>query len=122
MTKHHKTFKLLALSVLAFSMGIAASARAETTGQYVDDATITAKVKEAILADAQLKVLDVSVNSLHGTVTLSGAVDNKSQEAEAVRVAKMVNGVAMVKDNLSIKTTPRPVTIGLMGSALRKFQ
>jgi hyperosmotically inducible protein len=106
MTKHHKTFKLLALSVLAFSMGIAASARAETTGQYVDDATITAKVKEAILADAQLKVLDVSVNSLHGTVTLSGAVDNKSQEAEAVRVAKMVNGVAMVKDNLSIKTTP----------------
>jgi len=101
-----KTFKLLALSVLSFSIGIGTSALAETTGQYIDDATITAKVKEAILADSQLKVLDVSVNSLHGTVTLSGAVDNKSQEAEAVRVAKMVNGVAMVKDNLSIKTTP----------------
>jgi len=105
MTKHDQTFKFLALSAVALSISMASPAFAESTGRYIDDATITAKVKEAILADSQLKVLQVSVDTSHGTVLLSGAVDTKSQEAEAVNVANKVNGVIAVTDNLSIKNT-----------------
>jgi len=105
MTKHDQTFKFLALSAVALSISMASPAFAESTGRYIDDATITAKVKEAILADSQLKVLQVSVDTSHGTVLLSGAVDTKSQESEAVNVANKVDGVTAVTDNLSVKNT-----------------
>lgn len=98
-----QTLKFLALSALALSVGMAAPAFAETTGHYIDDATITAKVKEAIIADSQLKVLEITVNSLHGTVALGGTVDTKEQEEEAVKVTKLVDGVAKVTDNMSVK-------------------
>ena len=109
MTTSYQTFKFLALSALALPIGMEASIKmsspafAETVGQYIDDATITAKVKEAILANPSLKVLQMEVETIHGTVTLSGSVDTKFQEEEAIRVAKTVNGVARVTDNLSVK-------------------
>jgi hyperosmotically inducible protein len=103
MTRYNQTFKFLALSAVVLALGVASPAFAESTGRYIDDATITAKVKEAILADSQLKVLQVSVDTSHGTVLLSGAVDTKSQESEAVKVTNQVDGVTAVTDNLSIK-------------------
>lgn len=103
MIKPHLT-RLFTLSAFALSLGVVASACAETTGQYIDDATITAKVKESILADSQLKVFQITVDTLHGTVTLGGSVDNKSQEDEAIKDAKLINGAAKVVDNLVIKT------------------
>ncbi|MGB9152920.1 MAG: BON domain-containing protein [Alphaproteobacteria bacterium] len=96
-----QAFKFFALAALFFSIGLAAAC-AETTGQFVDDTTITAKVKSAILSDSQLSVLQVKVDTLHGTVTLSGNVDTKAQDDEAVKDAKMVDGVAHVTDNLTI--------------------
>jgi hyperosmotically inducible protein len=105
MTKNHQTFRFLALAAVMLSIGMALPAFAESTGHYVDDATITAKVKEAILADSLLKVLEVKVDTTHGVVLLSGAVDNKTQEAEAVKVAGQINGVASVTDNMSVKNT-----------------
>jgi len=104
MTKPHHTFKFLALSALVFSLGASVPAFAESTGQYIDDATITAKVKESILADSQLKVLQVKVDTSHGVVTLSGAVDTQAQEAEALKVASHINGVVSVTDKLSVKS------------------
>jgi hyperosmotically inducible protein len=104
MTKHRPAIKLLTLSALALSLGLAAPAFAETTGQLIDDVTITAKVKEAILADPQLKVMEVKVDTIKGVVTLSGGVDTRTQEADAVIVAKQIEGVKMVTDNMSIKS------------------
>ena len=105
MPKNHQTFRLLVLSVIVFSIGIALPAFAESVGKYIDDATITAKVKQAILADSQLSVLQVKVDTTHGVVLLSGAVDTKAQESEAVKVAEKINGVVSVTDNMSIKVT-----------------
>ena len=102
MTTVSHTFRFFALAALFFSIGLAASAFAETTGGYIDDATITAKVKEAILADSRLSVFQVKVDTLHGTVTLSGNVRTTAQEEAAVKDAKMVSGVAFVTDNLSV--------------------
>ena len=98
-----KSQNYFAFAAFAFMLGMGASAFGETTGQFVDDATITAKVKESILADSQLSVFQVSADTSHGTVTLTGNVDTKAQEAAAVKDAKMVNGVAYVNDKLTIK-------------------
>ena len=105
MTKNRQPLKFLALSALAFSLSAATPASAESVAHYMDDATITAKVKEAILADSELKVLQIKVDTLHGVVSLSGAVATKAQEVEAVKITGQVSGVASVADGLSIQTT-----------------
>ena len=75
----------------------------ETAGQYVDDATITSKVKADILADPKLKVLQVNVETMQGTVQLSGFVDSERNEFKAVSIARHVAGVKYVKDDLIIQ-------------------
>jgi len=97
--------QLAAISLLTLSLGASSLAFGETTGQYVDDATITTKVKSALLANQQLKAMQVSVETDHGSVQLSGSVDTKSQESEAVRLANQVSGVKSVKDLLTVKGT-----------------
>ncbi len=99
------TLKLAAMSVLVLSLGGSSLAFAESTGQYIDDATITTKVKAALIADKQLKATQVSVETTQGTVQLTGTVDNKNQESEALRVANQVNGVRSVTDLLTVRNT-----------------
>ena len=96
---------LLALSVFALSFIIASAAFAETTGQYVDDATITAKIKTALTTSTILKQSDVSVTTTQGIVQLSGVVVNKEQETEAMNLANHADGVKSVTDLLHVKST-----------------
>ena len=69
----------------------------------IDDATVTTKVKAALMADSQLKSTQVSVETTEGVVQLSGAVDTKGQESEAVQAASKVGGVKSVKDLLTVR-------------------
>jgi len=94
----------VAVAVLGLSLGACAmfSGR-ETTGQYVDDTTITTKVKAQIFDDPTLKVLQVNVETMKGVVQLSGFVDSKQSEARAVSIARQVKGVVSVKDDLVVK-------------------
>ena len=89
---------------LMLSLG-ATAALAETTGQYIDDATISTKVKAAIMADSTLKGSSVSVTTDKATVELTGLVISSAQEKEAVRVAQQVNGVKDVQDHMTVRGT-----------------
>ncbi len=80
-----------------------ASKKSETTGQYVDDATITAKVKAGILNDNALKVNQISVETYKGVVQLSGFVDSQEQVKKAGDIAASVPGVVSVKNDLVVK-------------------
>jgi osmotically-inducible protein OsmY len=76
----------------------------ETTGQYVDDATVTAKVKTAIASDVGVKAAsNVNVETYRGVVQLSGFADSEDQASKAVTAAKKVNGVRSVKNDIRIK-------------------
>lgn len=75
----------------------------QSTGEYIDDATITAKVKAAIFNDATLKSNDISVKTLEGRVQLSGFVDTSADIAQAGTVARGVGGVTSVKNDLRLK-------------------
>ena len=95
---------LLALSSgLALFPGCAATSTRESTGEYVDDASITAKVKASFVRDPVVKALDVKVETFKGVVQLSGFVDTPDQKSRAEQIARNTAGVQNVTNNISIK-------------------
>lgn len=72
-------------------------------GKYVDDSVITARVKTALLQEPELKSLDVSVETQHGVVLLSGFVRDESQRQKAMKAAVKVSGVASVRDAMVVR-------------------
>src|ERR1700733_4751708 len=98
----------LSLAAFALAIAVSSAASAESPGQYVDDTAITTKVKAAIIADDRLKATKISVETTQGVVELSGTVDNKNQETEAINVANQVNGVRSVKDMMAVRGTQSP--------------
>src|SRR3989337_2967716 len=94
---------LLILLAIVVIGGCAGSRTQESTGEYVDDSTITAKVKAAIFDDPALKVLQINVETFKGTVQLSGFVNSPQAVSRAAEVARGVSGVKSVKNNLIVK-------------------
>ena len=95
--------KLLACFVLILSLGCASTRTQEGTGEYVDDAVITTKVKSAIFSDPDLKVLQINVETFKGVVQLSGFVDSANSIRKAREAARSVKGVVSVQTNLIVK-------------------
>ncbi|MDP2138591.1 MAG: BON domain-containing protein [Candidatus Didemnitutus sp.] len=92
---------VLSLGVLAG--GCASTSTSTSTGEYVDDAVITTKVKSALLGNDDVKSFAVSVETVLGVVQLSGFVDTSKQKSAAGKVAAAVKGVKEVKNNLIVK-------------------
>jgi hyperosmotically inducible periplasmic protein len=91
---------------LAAAMPIAAcssSRTSESTGEYVDSAAITSKVKAALLGDSGLKSFDIGVETFKDVVQLSGFVNSEQVKAHAGQVAAGVSGVRSVRNNLVVK-------------------
>lgn len=79
------------------------TATQESTGQYVDDATITTKVKAALINDQALKAFQIGVETYKNVVQLSGFVDTRQQAERAQEIAAKVSGVRSVQNNLIVK-------------------
>ena len=96
---------VLALCVLIAAplVGCAGSATQESTGEYVDDATITTKVKSKLFEDPKTSAFQVQVDTFKGVVQLSGFVDNEEARARAGELAREVPGVKSVKNQLVVK-------------------
>jgi hyperosmotically inducible protein len=94
---------LFATLVLMTSLGCASSRTQEGTGQYIDDSVITTKVKAAILGEPGLKVSEINVETFKGVVQLSGFVNSREDIDAAMRVARAVNGVTSVKNDMHLK-------------------
>jgi osmotically-inducible protein OsmY len=99
-----RSIGLLAGSALVASLAACAgSSTSESTGQYVDDSTITTKVKAALIADQSLKAFDIHVETFKNVVQLSGFVNSATLAARAGTVAAGVAGVKGVKNDLVVK-------------------
>jgi len=75
----------------------------ETTGEYVDDASISTKVRAQLIQDQSLKAFDISVETMQDVVQLSGFVDSAAQKAEAEQIARGVSGVRSVHNNIVVR-------------------
>jgi hyperosmotically inducible periplasmic protein len=76
---------------------------ANKTSAVIDDATITTKVKSAVLAEPGLKTLQIDVDTKNGVVTLAGTVDSPALKERATQVTQGVSGVSSVNNNLTVK-------------------
>ena len=95
---------VVAASVLGACATSTQTGQKETAGQYVDDATVTAKVKTAIATDVGVKAAaNVNVETSQGVVQLSGFADSNDQASRAVAAARKVNGVRSVKNDIRVK-------------------
>ncbi|HCN95234.1 MULTISPECIES: molecular chaperone OsmY [Leclercia] len=72
-------------------------------GNFMDDSSITAKVKAALVDADDIKSTDISVETEKNVVTLSGFVESQAQAEKAVAVAKKVEGVTSVSDKLHVR-------------------
>jgi hyperosmotically inducible periplasmic protein len=75
----------------------------QTAGQYIDDSTITARVKTGFMGDPQVKAHEINVKTYNGVVELNGFVDSSNMIAEATQDAEKVPGVREVDNNLAMK-------------------
>jgi osmotically-inducible protein OsmY len=96
-------YTLLAALAIATTLGCAATAKSESTGEYIDDTAITAKVKKDIFDEPTLKSAEINVETFKGVVQLSGFVSSQSNVNTATVVAKNVNGVKSVKNDMRVK-------------------
>ena len=102
-----KNFKSIATVIsavlLATTLGCASTSTREGTGEYVDDAVITTKVKAAVFAEPTLKSAEVNVETFKGVVQLSGFVSDVGDIPKASEVARGVKGVTSVKNDMRLK-------------------
>jgi len=103
MNPFKRALPLLAILAAASVIGCAATAKSESTGQYVDDVAITAKVKTAIFDQPTLKSAEINVETFKGVVQLSGFVSSQDNISTAVRTAQAVSGVTSVKNDMRLK-------------------
>jgi len=95
--------KIVAIMLIAVFLGCASTPTRESTGEYIDDSTITTKVKAAIFSDPSQKVFQINVETFKGEVQLSGSVDSDQIVNKAGEVARGVGGVKSVKNDLIVK-------------------
>lgn len=97
---------LLGSAGIAFTAGCSSTAEHRSTGAYIDDTAITAKVKGAFVQDDVVKAMDVKVDTYNGTVQLSGFVETAAQKTRAEQIARGIAGVRDVTNNIQLQTPP----------------
>jgi len=95
---------VVSAALLLSTLGCAATSTQESTGEYVDDTAITARVKTAILNEPGLKVLQINVDTYKRVVQLSGFVNTSADIDKAVDLAQGIQGVRSVKNDMRVKS------------------
>ncbi|CAM5422760.1 BON domain-containing protein [Thauera mechernichensis] len=100
----HTAVSLALSGLLAFTaVGCAVTRDQSTVGEYVDDATVTARVKARFADDPTVSALAISVETLRGTVQLSGFAKSSTERNRAAEIARGTPGVRTVKNDIAIR-------------------
>lgn len=75
----------------------------QTAGQYVDDATISTRVRTAIVRDPDLSLSQLNVETYNGEVQLSGFTDSQAKARRAAEIARGTDGVKNVRNNIVVR-------------------
>ena len=97
-------FRLFVVAVFAAAIvGCAPTEKRKSTGEVIDDASITARVKTALIKDPDLSAAEINVDTYKGKVQLSGYVSDAEDVSKAASVARHINGVKSVTNDLHVK-------------------
>lgn len=83
--------------------GCAGTQTQDSTGEYIDDASITTKVKSEMVADKDVSALHISVKTIKGVVHLTGSADTRQEANKAATIARNVAGVISVDNDIHVK-------------------
>lgn len=106
MKRRQPKFARLAVVGLAALSGIAAAATdtRKTAGEAIDDAVVTTRVKAALFGDSTTKARKIDVETEQGIVQLNGFVDSAAEKTQAAKLARGVDGVKEVRNNLDVRS------------------
>ena len=93
----------LTAAILFAASGCAVMRGQESTGAYVDDAAITTSVKAKMVENHDVDAGAIKVETLNGTVMLSGFAKNALEKSTAERIARDTKGVKSVKNEIAIR-------------------
>jgi len=103
MTTRNTFLAAAAALVLITASGCAVTRGQETVGAYVDDAAITTAVKARFIDNKDVDALSIKVETLNGTVMLSGFAKNQTEKNAAEIVTRKVEGVRAVKNEITVR-------------------
>ena len=95
---------LVSATALLTLPGCAVTRGQSTVGAYVDDATITTQIKARMVENKQVDAVSIKVETLNGTVMLSGFAKNSTEKATAESIARGVNGMKSVRNELVVRS------------------
>lgn len=93
----------IAAVALLVTTGCAVTRGQETVGAYVDDTAITTSVKARFIDNKDVDASSIRVETLNGTVMLSGFAKNMTEKSTAEVLARKINGVKMVKNEITVR-------------------
>jgi hyperosmotically inducible protein len=102
MTMHTIAAGIIAISLVALQ-GCAVTRGQETVGAYIDDTAITTAVKARFIDDKQVDASSIKVETLNGTVMLSGFAKNATERTTAEALTRRVNGVRSVRNEIAVR-------------------
>lgn len=94
---------VVAAVALLTATGCAVSRGQESVGAYVDDSVITTQVKSRFVENKTVDAAAISVETLNGTVMLSGFAKSTAERTTAESIARGVNGVKSVKNEIAVR-------------------
>ena len=108
-TTSHARASFLAISLIAALGACSKPGEQSTAGQYLDDATMTAKVKADLMKDDSVKATEIKVETTQGVVQLSGFVGSEDARKRAEELAKSIAGVKSVRNDLAVQSAQQSV-------------
>jgi len=107
--KFKNSARLVTLTIVSLLMATACTSTRtqKSAGEGIDDAVISTGVKSALIADPLTKAHNIDVEVFKGRVQLNGFVDNNQERVQAVALARKVDGVTAVDNNLALQGANR---------------
>jgi osmotically-inducible protein OsmY len=104
--KYHNTFASTVLATtltMLLASGCAVTRDQQTVGSYIDDSAITSSIKARFVDNKQVDASSIGVETLNGTVQLSGFAKNATEKSTAEAIARNVKGVKAVKNEIVVR-------------------
>jgi len=89
--------------ITVVTAGCSVARHQQTVGSYVDDAAITTAVKAKMAEDKSVSASSISVETLNGTVQLSGFAKSQTEKSQAEVVARSAKNVRDVRNNIVVR-------------------
>ena len=99
----HAVLALASAVAVVSVTGCAVARDQQTVGSYMDDTAITTKVKARMAEDKTVSATSINVETLKGTVQLSGFAKSEAERSQAGRIAASTQGVKSVKNDIVVR-------------------